>query len=519
MKFDPEEIKKELERDPESAWLEGRRYVYHRVGECYPGLSFVFGKPHPVFDTIQRLRNAYMRIGFEEVMNPLIVEDEDVYKQFGKEAPAVLDRCFYLAGMERPNVGISGEKIVKLEELLDFSLRDDDVESLRRIFHRFKKGEIEGDDLVGEIAAELSIPDFKVVRIFDVFPEFTSQMAVPNKKILRSHMTSGWFITLRAVWDKKPLPIKLFSVDRCFRREQREDEERLMNYHSASCVIVDEEVGIEHGKAITDALLSQFGFSRIRFQLDKKRSKYYVPGTQMEVFIRYKSNYVEVATFGVYSPTALAQYDIAYPVMNLGLGVERLAMILYDKSDIRRLSYGQFYELEMSDIDIARLIRVDRMPKTNEGYEILEAITKVCEENGKEKSPCEFEACRGELSGKNIVVYVTEKEENTMLCGPAYLNDITVHNGDVIGVPTSNNDTGISTGIRYIDAFASLAASEIEFSAQNGEDKKIRVRIVRSPADINIRIDPVARKYITDHKNKIDIRGPFFTTVRMEILS
>ena len=77
-----------------------------------------------------------------------------------------------------------------------------------------------------------------------------------------------------------------------------------------------------------------------------------MPGTQIEVFAyhpglvgsatKYKSGWVEVATFGIYSPTALSQYDIPYPVMNLGLGVERIAMILHNSQDVRALSYPQF---------------------------------------------------------------------------------------------------------------------------------------------------------------------------------
>jgi O-phosphoseryl-tRNA synthetase len=36
---------------------------------------------------------------FRETINPVFIEEEHVYRQFGPEAPAVLDRCFYLAGL------------------------------------------------------------------------------------------------------------------------------------------------------------------------------------------------------------------------------------------------------------------------------------------------------------------------------------------------------------------------------------------------------------------------------------
>jgi O-phosphoseryl-tRNA synthetase len=46
----------------------------------------------------------------------------------------------------------------------------------------------------------------------------------------------------------------------------------------------------------------------------------------------------------------------------------------------------------------------------------------------------------------------------------------------------------------------------------------VRVRIVRGPGDINIKIDPALERYITSHKHKIDVRGPVFTTVRSQLL-
>jgi O-phosphoseryl-tRNA synthetase len=212
---------------------------------------------------------------------------------------------------------------------------------------------VEGDDLVGEIAKALGTSDATVSAVLEnAFPEFADLRPEATSRTLRSHMTSGWFLSLSELHAKRSLPIKLFSVDRCFRREQAEDAARLMSYHSASCVIMDEEVSVEDGKAVADGLLSRFGFQKFRFQPDEKRSKYYTPGTQIEVYAyhpalvgsatKYQSGWVEVATFGIYSPTALAQYDIPYPVMNLGLGVERIAMIEYGSQDMRALSYPQF---------------------------------------------------------------------------------------------------------------------------------------------------------------------------------
>jgi len=124
------------------------------------------------------------------------VEDRDIHKQFGYEALAVLDRCFYVGGLPRPNVGISDERISEIKKILG-EIGDEGIEKIRLILHSYKKGEIEGDDLIPEMASRLNVPDSKVVVMIDhVFPEFKSLVPVSSRNTLRSHMTSGWFISL-----------------------------------------------------------------------------------------------------------------------------------------------------------------------------------------------------------------------------------------------------------------------------------------------------------------------------------
>lgn len=536
MKFDARRYREMVEEDFESVWKKSAEVLTPREpNSTYPRYGYAVGEEHPLFKTIQDLRKAYLSLGFKEVVNPLIVEDVHVRKQFGKEALAVLDRCFYLASLPRPNIGISSDKIAKIKDIVGRDVSNDEISNLQKIFHSFKKGKIDGDDLSFEIAKALNTDDITAVKIIDeVFPEFKEIKPEASTLTLRSHMTTGWFITLSKVADRLPLPIKLFSIDRCFRKEQGEDATRLYAYFSASCVVVDEDVGVDEGKAVAEALLRQFGFEKFKFKPDEKRSKYYIPGTQTEVFAfhpklvgsntKYKDGWIEVATFGIYSPTALAQYDIEYPVMNLGLGVERLAMILYGYSDVRELVYPWLYgRIELSDMDIARAIKVAEVPNTVTGLRIANAIVETAEKYASEPSPCEFLAYEGELYGRKVSVYVVEKEPNTKLCGPAYSNEVVVYQGSIYGMPRSEKwkeyfDNGVTTGIRYIDSFAYLAAKRIEEAAMRG-DKEVeaRVRVVEGLSDINLKLHDNVRRYITSKEGKIDVRGPMFVAVRAEL--
>jgi len=533
MRFDPQKYKDLSRTDFEKAWLRGKEIISEvRPNRKYPRLYYKFGEEHPLFKTIEMLRRAYLSIGFKEVVNPIIVEDAHVKKQFGKEALAVLDRCFYLATLPKPNVGLSQDKINLIEKIIGKKVKKDE---LQKIFHLYKKGRIDCDDLSYEVAKVLGIDDLTAIKILDeFFPEFRELKPTPSNLTLRSHMTTGWFITLSYIADKLPLPIRLFSIDRCFRKEQGEDATRLYSYFSASCVVVDEDVGVDDGKAVAEALLRQFGFLKFKFKKDEKRSKYYVPDTQTEVYAfhpklvgsktKYSDGWIEIATFGIYSPTALAEYDIEYPVMNLGLGVERLAMVIYGYEDVRKLVYPQIYgEIKLSDIDIARNIQIKMVPESITGLKIARSIIETAEKYADTSSPCSFLAFRGELFGREVEVFVVEEEANTKLCGPAYANEIVVYNSSIYGIPRNEEwkkyfEEGVLTGIRYIDSFSYYAASKIENAVKsNLETLTVRVRVVEGLSDINLDLHENVRRYIIWQGGEIDVRGPMFVTVRARI--
>jgi O-phosphoseryl-tRNA synthetase len=336
-------------------------------------------------------------------------------------------------------------------------------------------------------------------------------------------MTSGWFMTLGSIWDKTQLPIRMFSVDRCFRREQAEGPTRLMTYHSASCIVAGEDVNNEEGKAVSEALLSAFGYTDFRFQPDEKRSKYYMPDSQTEVYARHPVHgWVEVATFGMYSPSALAEYGIGVPVMNLGLGVERLAMIAYNANDVRQLCFPQFFPRPLTDREILRAVHLREEPQTPEGKHLAAAIVRTASAHATEQGPCAFDAWEGTLGDLKLKVVVEETESNAKLLGPACANEIFVHEGSVLGVPDVEKwkhvrTEGVTTGITYLSAVSALAAARIEEAARCGKEVSVQVKMAKLPSDINLKIEEYAMRFITDNKKKVDVRGPVFLAVRSVI--
>ncbi|MDR0439010.1 MAG: O-phosphoserine--tRNA ligase [Methanocalculaceae archaeon] len=526
MKFDIEEFKLRRKTDFEGAWHAGPSVITPPASAgIYPRYTYRRANVHPIFDTIARLRTSYLSMGFDEVMVPVFIDEQDVYHQFGPEAAAVLDRVYYVGGLPRPNVGISSERFDKIAAIIGTPVSEIVGEKLMKCLHGYKKGKFDGDDLIHEMSVVLGVDDGVVVRILDmVFPEFKKLAPESSRTTLRSHMTSGWFLSLAQMWDKRPLPIRMFSIDRCFRREQEEDATHLRTYHSASCIIAGEDVTFDDGKAVVDCLLSAFGFVKFRFKLDEKRSKYYMPETQTEVYGMHPIHgWVEVATFGLYSPAALAEYGVGVPVMNLGMGVERLAMILTETEDVRKLSFSQLYPPVYSDLELAKAIGLREEPQTIPGRRATLAIVATATSHANDLSPCEFLAWTGDLFGKTVVISVVESEENSRLLGPAALNEIFVRNGAIFGVPDNGmfadiRAEGVPTGISFLYAAANLAMAKIEEATLLGKGISVQVKMSKHPSDVNLKIEEYAMRYVTDNKKKIDLRGPVFLTIISKIL-
>lgn len=334
-KFHAKNLKKQAEQDYEKAWLESAGLLK----EEGKNISYAekTGKAHPVADLIFRFREILLSLGFDEKINPSIVEDKEVYRQYGPEAPLILDRVFYLAGLPRQDIGIDSERQKEISAIVPGFEKH---EELRAVLRDFKGGNIEGDDLIESLTVRLGLSESQATRLVsEVFEEFSRLEPQVSHLTLRSHMTANWFGILSKMQTKK-MPVKLFSIGSRYRREQRQDPEHLYESTSASVVAMNPEVSMEDGEILTQEIISRLGLSGVRTVRKETTSKYYAPGFDWEVYAKFKSREFEIANLGLYSPVSLAKYRIMYPVMNLGFGVERIAMILTGSDDIRELVYG-----------------------------------------------------------------------------------------------------------------------------------------------------------------------------------
>jgi O-phosphoseryl-tRNA synthetase len=496
--FDTGEIKSKARENFTDAWIATAKLI--PTGTEISLLNK--GKPHLVRELIQKSREILLNLGFDEVENLTVLPDSDVAKQYGPEARVILDRAFYLAELPRPDIGLSEKRIAQVTEIA----KEIDIEKLQTIFRNYKKGEIESDNLIEELIARLGITDYQATELMDkVFPEIRELQPVPSNKTLRSHMTATWFHTLAALQNKASFPVALFSVGPRYRNEQREDAQHLRVHHSASIVVMDPAASLDAGSAITKAIMRQYGFSDIKFETKLATSKYYAPGQEQEVFVKHKGSWLEIADIGMYSPVALANFDIKYPVFNAGFGIERLGMLIYEIDDVRKLAYPQFSITEYSDEEIAESITYVASPQTARGQEIARAIEETARKHKDEIAPCEFLAWKDEF----IEVKIVETEAGKRLIGPAGFNEICVAKGAIY---SDVMPSGIHTGINYMRAVAMGAAAAIENSTSN---LTYRAKGIKHLSDLNLQIPEAIRQHIEGRRKKIGVSGPVFVTIEV----
>jgi O-phosphoseryl-tRNA synthetase len=210
----------------------------------------------------------------------------------------------------------------------------------------------------------------------------------------------------------------------------------------------------------------------------------------------------------MYSPVALANFDIKYPVFNAGFGIERLGMIIHEVDDMRKLAYPQFAVVEYSDEEIAKSISYIASPQTVRGQGIAMAIEETARKHKDEVAPCEFLAWKDE----SIEVKVFEKEAGKRLIGPAGFNEICVADGAIYSdvVPS-----GVCTGINYMRAIAMGAAAAIE---KNNDDVTYQVKGIRHLSDLNLEIPESVREHIEGQRKKIGVGGAVFVAIEAKRL-
>ena len=485
-----EKIKERAKKDFENVWKQESSQFYGKKGFYLPQKK---GKRHILSQYSLKCEEILLDMGFDQVFLKPIWDENQVKMQYGPEAPAILDRLYYLASLPRPDIGVSLDIQEKIQKRTDI-----DIEPLKQIFRDYKMGSIDSGELIETFVQRLQISTEDALYILSLFPELEEIKPDPTSKTLISHFTTAWFPTLASL--KREPPIMLYTSGWRYRREQKEDSSHLRAHYNLSLVIMG-DLGIEDGMEVVKEFFKRMDME-VTFLLKENQPSYYAYKTNYEVF--WKG--MEVADIGMFSPVALAEYNIEYPVFNAGPGLGRIAMLKEGLKDLRQVHFPELYGMQYTDQEILDSIYV---VKRADNQNLVSAIVEAARKYKDSKSPCRYTV----YEDSTLKVELVEEEENTRLIGPAGFNEVYVYNGSIFGVPGESQDKkimkilqgGVTSHMSYMEAFANLAVSTLEKGVY-------RAGMVKNLSDINLDIPNHIREFIRA-QGKIDIRGPMFTTI------
>jgi len=174
------------------------------------------------------------------------------------------------------------------------------------------------------------------------FPQTTNFKNVAKKNpderyLLRTHTSS---VQIRTMLKGEP-PIRIVSPGRVYRRDTS-DATHSANFQQLECLYVDKNVTVRDLKALLDyvfeSLLGKdtktrfrphyFGYTEPSFEVDLSAA--HLP--------KVKKEWIEIGGCGMVDPTVFADVGYDPEVWSgyaFGMGIERLAMLLYGIDDIR----------------------------------------------------------------------------------------------------------------------------------------------------------------------------------------
>ncbi len=170
--------------------------------------------------------------------------------------------------------------------------------------------------------------------------EWDSEVA--QKALLRTHTTVN---TIRHLSENSTPPQRVFSIGRVFRNEAI-DAKHLPEFMQVEGIIMEEGSNLKMLFGILTEFYKQLGFEKTRIRPG------YFPYTEpsLEVDIFFNGEWMELGGAGIFRPEVVSPLGIDDPVLAWGMGLERLAMVVFDVKDMR--------SLYISDIDWVKRARV-----------------------------------------------------------------------------------------------------------------------------------------------------------------
>ena len=258
-------------------------------------------KIHPLRKIIEQARRAFLELGFQEVVSPMI---ESAFWNFDalfqpQDHPARdMQDTFYMSD--------------------PFQAKLPDQRLVQAIKNTHENGGTTGSTGWG----------------YDWSPERAEQV------VLRTHTTAA---TIRALATHPQPPFKAFCVGWTYRNETISFK-HLPVFHQLDGIIIDKHASLATLLGTLSAFYQKMGFDKVRFK--PAFYPYTEPSVDVMVYMESRQAWIEMGGSGIFRPEVTEPLGCKHPTLAWGLGIERLAMLRLGLTDIRQLYQGSLENIE-----------------------------------------------------------------------------------------------------------------------------------------------------------------------------
>jgi len=243
------------------------------------------GRMHPLRDVINTIKTAYLEMGFQEMRGPYV-----------ETSFWPMDAMFI--SQDHPMRDIQDTFYLPISGDLP------DKRLVKKVIEMHKNG--------GKTGSTGHRYDWK--------EDIATQL------VLRPHTTA---VTYRKFYElENKDQAKYFCVGKVFRNETT-DSSHLPEFHQAEGFVIGKDIGLAELIGFITEFAKRLGLKKIKFK--PTYNPYTEPSVEASVYYDKEKRWMEFINAGVFRREALEPYKIKNNVIAWGLGVERVAMILYQK--------------------------------------------------------------------------------------------------------------------------------------------------------------------------------------------
>ncbi len=263
-----------------------------------PGPLLKAGKFHPMINLINEIREIFLSMGFTEIRGPII---ESAFYNFDalfqpQDHPArEMQDTFYL----------NNPKVAKLPE----------KNRVQAVKETHENGGNSGSIGWG----------------------YEWDVDIAKKTVLRTHTTATTIRRLARFYrNNEKVPVKVFCIDRVFRNE-KVDRSHLAEFTQVEGIVIDENVTLCDLIGLLSEFYRKLGFNKIITR--PGFFPYTEPSMEVSVYYDKIGEWLEMGGSGIFRPEVTYPWGIKDPtrVLAWGQGLERIAMLYFDRKDIRDL--------------------------------------------------------------------------------------------------------------------------------------------------------------------------------------